>query len=143
MALPGTQAPVPTTQAKPVVAVIPFTRAARKKSANLTSIGPTALATSATTLTPTQIIAAGYLRRVKLTVTGTVPSTNSATVVFAGDGPFSVLDQVSLTQPNGTPLIQPISGFDLYVINKYFAMDTGRFDPVSYTHLTLPTKRIV
>lgn len=130
MALPGTNAPNPTVQAKAPVAVIPFSRAARKKSAALTSIGPTALATSATTLAPTQIIAAGYLRRVKLTVVGTVPSTNSATVVFVGDGPFSVLDQVALTQPNGTPLIQPISGFDLYVLNKYFAFSTGRFDPV-------------
>ena len=131
MALPGATAPAAPAQAKAPVAVIPFIRAARKKSAALTSVGPTALATSATTLAPIQVIAAGYLRRIKLTVTGTVPSNNAATVAFAGDGPFSVLAQVSLTQPNGTPLIQPISGFDLYVLNKYFAFSTGRFDPVS------------
>lgn len=131
MALPGTTAPAPTVATKAPVAVIPFIRAARKKSAALNSVGPTALATSATTLNPIQVIAAGYLRRIKLTVTGTVPSTNSATVAFQNDGPFSCLDQISLTQPNGTPLVQPISGFDLYAENKYGAFGTDRFDPLS------------
>ena len=131
MALPGTTAPAPTAATKAPVAVIPFMRAARKKSSALTTLPTTALVAASTALSPTQITAGGYLRRVKITVTGTVPSNNAATVVFAGDGPFSVLDQISLTQPNGTPLVQPISGFDLYVINKYLGVNTGRFDPLA------------
>ena len=67
MALPGTgqSAPtVPGTTAAPAssaaVPVIPFIRAARKKSALLTQYANNTLATTVTNLSPVQVIAAGY-----------------------------------------------------------------------------------
>ena len=137
MALPGTgqSAPtVPGTTAAPaasqVVPVIPFTRAARKKSALLTQFPNTTLATTVTSLSPVQVIAAGYLKRIKLTVTGTT-SGNSATVAFNADGPFNIITQFFFNQPNGASIIQPIEGFDLFALNKYGAFNTGTFDPLS------------
>ena len=137
MALPGTgqSAPtVPGTTAAPAssaaVPVIPFIRAARKKSALLTQYANNTLATTVTNLSPVQVIAAGYLKRIKLTVTGTT-SGNAATVAFNADGPFNIITQFFFNQPNGASLIQPIEGFDLYALNKYGAFNTGTFDPLS------------
>jgi len=133
MALPGTVTPAaPTTQGAPkVVPVIPFTRAALTKSAAVGSSGPTTLGAAAiTTLQAIQIPPSGFLRRLKVNVSG-VTAGNAAAVVFNGDGPFNVLQQISVNQPNGTPIYQPIDGFDLYVINKYFAMGTDRRDPLA------------
>lgn len=137
MALPGTGQTAPTvpgttaapTQGAPVP-VIPFTRAARKKSALLTQYPNTTLATSVVNLSPVQVIAAGYLKRIKLTVTGTT-SANAATVVFKNDAPFNVITQFFFNQPNGASIIQPIEGFDLFALNKYGSFNTGTFDPVS------------
>ena len=123
---PGSPAPVPQQS----VPVIPFTRAARKKSALLTQYVNITLGANVINLAPVQVIAAGYLKRIKLTVTGTT-SANAATVVFNGDGPFNVITQFFLNQPNGSSLIQSIEGFDLYALNKYGAFNTGTFDPLS------------
>ena len=132
MALPGTgqQAPATTAPAPSQVAVIPFTRAARKKSALVSQFISGNLSSSVTNVNPAQIVAAGYLKRLKVTVVGTT-SANAATVAFANDGPFNVLTQIFFNQPNGAALIQPIEGFDLYALNKYGAFNTGSFDPVS------------
>ena len=127
--VPGTSV-APATPAAQTVPVIPFTRAARKKSALLTQYANTTLGAGVINLSPVQVIAAGYLKRIKLTVTGTT-SGNSAAVAFNGDAPFNVITQFFLNQPNGSSLIQTIEGFDLYALNKYGAFNTGTFDPLS------------
>ena len=136
MALPGaTQTAPPTAPAAgagaKVVPVIPFTRASLCKSAFLLSVPAVAIAAGALTAGFTnQVLASGFLRRIKLTVTGTT-SANAAAVAFANDAPFNVLQQFSMNQPNGNSLIQTIDGFDLYILNKYFAFGTDRNDPLS------------
>ena len=59
-------------------------------------------------------------------------SGNSATVAFNGgvqDSPWSVLSSVSLNDPANQAIITPITGYGLYILNKYLT-DTGcRFDP--------------
>jgi hypothetical protein len=45
----------------------------------------------------------------------------SAGAVVAGDGPFNMITGVTLTDATGQPIIQPISGYNLYLVNKYFA----------------------
>jgi hypothetical protein len=113
--------------AAPVVS-IPFTRASRKKSRLAFQTGPTTLNTTVQALPPQQLPAAGYLRQVRLTVTGTSAG-NSATVVFQNDAPFNILQQISLLSANGDSLISTIDGFALYAENKYGAFGTGFADP--------------
>ena len=54
----------------PVISV-PFTRASRKKSRLAFQTGPTTINTTTQALPPQQLPAAGYLRQLRLTVTGT------------------------------------------------------------------------
>ena len=111
------------------VAVIPFTRASRKKSRLIGQYGPTVLNAAVQALAPIQIPAAGYLRRIILTVKG-VTAANAAAVAFNADGPFNVLQQISLLSPNGDTIISVIDGFTLYALIKYGAFSTGRYDPL-------------
>ena len=43
-------------------------------------------------------------------------SANAATVVFAGDGPFSAIQEIQLLDPQGVPF-QILSGYELYLWN--------------------------
>ncbi|TDC20617.1 hypothetical protein E1265_21340 [Streptomyces sp. 8K308] len=61
---------------------------------------------------------AGFLRNIYLVVEGTTAG-NAAAVTFAEDGPFNVIDSITLEDVNSAPIVGPISGYDLYVINKY------------------------
>jgi len=123
--------------AAPVVS-IPFTRASRKKSRLAFQTGPTTLNTTVQALPPQQLPAAGYLRQVRLTVTGTSAG-NSATVAFQNDAPFNILQQISLLSANGDSLISTIDGFALYVENKYGAFGTGFADPCADPGYSLVT----
>lgn len=111
----------------PVISV-PFTRASRKKSRLAFQTGPTALNAGVQALPPQQLPAAGYLRQIRLTVTGTTTG-NAAAVAFKPDAPFNVLQQVSLLTANGDTLISVLDGFALYAQNKYGAYGTGKNDP--------------
>lgn len=110
--------------------VIPFTRASRKKSRPAAGTTSTVLNTTVQGLTPIQLPAAGFLRRIRVTVQGTTAG-NAAATAFNADGPFNVLQQISLLSANGDTLISVIDGFTLYALNKYGAHGTGRHDPVA------------
>jgi hypothetical protein len=61
---------------------------------------------------------AGFLRGLYVDVVGTTAG-NAATVTFAQDGPFNVIDSITLEDVNSAPIVGPLNGFDLYLINKY------------------------
>lgn len=117
----GNAAPVP---------VVPFTRASRKKSRLAGQYGPVTLNTNVQALAPIQVPAAGFLRRIRLTISG-VTSGNAAAVAFQPDAPYNVLQQISFLSANGDTLISVIDGFTLGMLNKYGAFGTGRYDPVA------------
>lgn len=121
-AQPGatSQAPAP---------MIPFVRASRPKSGIVTTLSATPT-TAQITLNPIQVRPSGFLARVRLTVTG-VTSANAATVVFQPDAPFNVLQQIGFSSPAGDTIYSTFDGFTLYCVNKYFALATGRRDPVA------------
>lgn len=48
-----------------------------------------------------------------------VTSANAATVTFAADGPFNAIDTITLNDTNNKPILGPLGGHDLYVLNKY------------------------
>ena len=137
LARPAAAAPASSGNAAPVVS-IPFTRASRKKSRLAFQTGPTTLNTATQALPPQQLPAAGYLRQVRMTVTGTAAG-NAAGVAFQPDAPFNILQQISLLSANGDSLISTIDGFALYAQNKYGAYGTGFNDPCADPGYSLVT----
>lgn len=62
------------------------------------------------------IPAYGYLRSLVLLVTA---SGGAGTAAFAADGPWNVLKNIVLSEPNGATIAQFNSGYDLYLASKY------------------------
>lgn len=75
------------------------------------------------------INAFGFLRGVLLTVSATTAG-NAANVAFAADGPFSAIGQVSIVDVSGAPLFGPLSGFQVYLCNKFGAYELSS-DPTN------------
>lgn len=135
---PTVKAPAPQATAKQQTPVIPFVRASHQKSRLVFNLGPTTLNTTVQAVTPQQIPAAGFFRWLNVTVTGTAAG-NSAAVAFQNDAPFNVLQQIQLLTASGDTLISVIDGFSLYVINKYFCLSTGFWDPVADPNYSVTT----
>lgn len=72
----------------------------------------------ATSLQPIQLPATGFVRRIRLYITATMAASAGGAVV-AGDAPFNLISGVTLTDATGQPIYQPISGYSLYLVNKY------------------------
>lgn len=128
-----TQTPATPTQA--AAAAIPFRRASRKKAdfAFSAPASPVTLGAAPVTLSPIAIPADGFLSYIELEVTITA-ATNAAAVAFTGDAPFNVLSQVYLSNSAGSEILVPITGYQLYLINKYglVGFDAPWSDPRSY-----------
>lgn len=66
----------------------------------------------------TDVPAYGYLRWLYILVQATGGAAGLNNAVAAEDSPWSVLRNISLTEPNGATILQVDDGFDLYVLNK-------------------------
>jgi hypothetical protein len=108
-------------------AAIPFTRGSTL--ATMADAKLSASQLTAGTTTQVQLQTNAFLESLILDVTASVPSTNSATVVFAADAPFSVISQIKLDDPAGQSIIAPITGFQLFTLNKYLPDTDCDFDP--------------
>lgn len=60
----------------------------------------------------------GYLSHLYLYITCTTAG-NAANVTFAADGPFTVLDSITLNDVNSKPIVGPINGWQLKTLQKY------------------------
>lgn len=80
----------------------------------------------------------GFLRGFYIQVTGTVPSTNSATVAFTENAPFNVLQSISFNDVSNRPIVGPMSGWELKTIIKFggYTHSDDAQDSVSYTAVT-------
>jgi hypothetical protein len=56
-------------------------------------------------------------------------SGNSATVAFAADSPWQAIAQIKMDDPAGQSIIAPITGYQLYTLNKYLPDTECAFDP--------------
>lgn len=108
-----------TTQ-KPAAAppqLVPFSRAAKEHIEPFvdTSVQITA---STQVLGPFDVPAYGYIRHIVLLLeaTGGVSGVNTAA---QEDAPFIALADMQLADVNGAPIFGPVSGYDLYLVNKY------------------------
>lgn len=71
-----------------------------------------------TSFQPIQLPATGFVRRISMFFSATVTSASAGAIV-AGDGPWNLITGVTLTDATGQPIFQPVTGYNLYLINKY------------------------
>lgn len=96
--------------------LVPFVRAAAEHyEPFLTNV--TLLTTAGNQIIPPQDVPAyGYLRGIWLFVSA-AGGTGGA-VTFNEDAPFSAIQSIELDDVNGAPVVGPIGGYDLYLIDK-------------------------
>lgn len=77
----------------------------------------------ATSFAPIPLPATGWVRKLALRFVASVTSASAGAIV-AGDGPFNLISGVTLTDATGQAVFQPVSGFNLYLLNKYLSSGT-------------------
>jgi len=97
--------------------LVPFTRAAREHLEPFVDESK-ALTTSSQQMGPYDVAAYGFLRGIylQIEVSG---GTGSTTVAVKEDAPWNLIQEVSVIDVNGAPIFGPLSGYDLYLLNKY------------------------
>lgn len=104
----------------------PFVRGSRQRTEPFHDVSHS-LTTSAQQSGPHDVVARGFMRNIVLEVTLSGGDGSTTPAVVAEDAPFSVLDQVTLHDPNGSPIVQ-LDGYSLFLANKYGAY-AGIADP--------------
>jgi hypothetical protein len=109
-----------------VAATIPFVQASGLSERQSFVIPNIALAAASSVIppnTPIMIPAVGFLAKLRMEVTGTLTAGGAAT--YAADGPFNVIAQIVFKNSGGQNIIAPLTGYELFVYNKYGAMGAG------------------
>lgn len=110
----------PTQGKTAAIPAIPFALASRQMTRFSFTAGSTVLsAVAAIPLSPIQIPAVGYLSHLDLEVT--VTGTAGTAPAFTADAPFNVLQSVEFKTAAGNDIIVPLTGYQLYLSNKYGA----------------------
>ena len=128
---PGT-APAPASLSRSPMAAspsgaqasaIPFTR-----GSTLATMRDALVTAVANSTNQVQLQTNAFLETLILDCTLTTAG-NSATVAFAADAPFNAIAQIKLDDPAGQSIIAPITGYQLYLLNKYLTDTDCFFDP--------------
>lgn len=96
-----------------------FICGSRKNDKNDYDSGSVVLTTAEQRLQAYQIAPSGYLRGVYLIVENTAVNTTVTTVAYQEDGPFNVLSVIRFLDTNSRPFIGTLTGYDVYLLNKY------------------------
>lgn len=128
------RSPISTSPSTSSSSAIPFTRASTlatmKDKTQTITFGNTAKWTLQTN---------AFLEALVLDVALLSTETNSATVAFHADAPFNVIQRIALTDPSGESIIAPITGYHLYLLNKYLVDSECNFDPKATPHYKVIT----
>jgi len=120
---------------------VPFTRAARRKSGQAYQDTYT-LGASVVTARPIEIPASGFIRYIEMTMSLTVAG-NAATVTSPGgtsNFPWNIIASIQVTNASGDSITVPLTGYELYLINKYGAVRNPPFcDPYNDPAYVAPT----
>lgn len=110
------------TKTADTIAGVRFTVASRpqRRFSNTQTVSNLAGATS---FQPIQLPATGFVRKVAMYFSASMTCASAGAVV-AGDAPFNLISAVTLTDATGQPVTQPISGYNLYLCNKYLSFGT-------------------
>lgn len=104
--------------------IIPFSRASKTRIDSGRQLnGTMAAATNQLTFSPlptTGYLAIGYLQ-IALTT-----AANAAAVAFNADAPWNFIRQLQFKTPDGTPIYNALTGYQLYQIAKVGSYRTGR-----------------
>jgi hypothetical protein len=90
-----------------------------------------------TNFQPIPLPATGWVRKISLYFSATFTTSATAAVV-AGDAPFNLISSVWLSDATGQAITQPISGYNLYLVNKYLPSGTVKTNmprPYSNPHI--------
>lgn len=115
---------MPETKEIAPAAGIRFTVASRPQR-RLAAVQTVSNLAGSTSFQPIQLPATGFVRKISLFFTATF-NTSASGAIVAGDGPWNLVSGVTLTDATGQPIYQPVSGYNLYLINKY--LSTGTVD---------------
>lgn len=97
---------------------IPFAVASQYSTRRSFDVPTQALAAAAPTqLSPIQVPAVGFLGGLLLEVTAT--GTGGTAPAFTADAPFNLLQTINFRNAAGVNLIAPVTGYDLYLMNKW------------------------
>lgn len=104
-----------TAQAAPA---IPFPIASRQQDRfSFSPPMPTSLgATTTTQLTTIQVPATAFLRGILIECSATI---SGGTPQVTADSPWNFISSIGIRSAEGTPLIVPLTGYQLFQINKY------------------------
>lgn len=112
----GGAAPAPAAS-KQAAPSLPFVIGARQSTRLSFVTNSQALGAANIPISPIQIPAVGYLRHIDMEVTLT--GSGGTSPAFTADGPFNCLAVVELRNASGNDLIAPVTGYQLFLINKY------------------------
>lgn len=117
--------PLPAQTGPSSPAVVPGLRfsIASRSQRRFSNVQTVSNLAGATSLQPIQLPATGWVRKISLYITATYTTSASAAVV-AGDAPWNLISGITLTDATGQPIFQPISGYNLYLLNKFFSSGT-------------------
>jgi hypothetical protein len=106
-----------TDTVAPTAGAIPLTAASRPQArfGNTQSVSNFAAGGSFQVV---PLAATGWVRYIEILISSTFTCASGAAVV-AGDAPWNLITGVTLTDATGQPVFQPISGYNLYLVNKY------------------------
>ncbi len=97
------------------VAGVPFTAAAHRHQEPAFKSPARLLTTSTQQLDPINIPSFGYLRHIFLDLATTVAAVGAVTA--AEDFPYNLIQNITLLDVNGAPIVGPIDGYGLYLAN--------------------------
>lgn len=115
----------------------PFVRGATEHVEPISVDVSTAIGASSVLLGLFDVNAFGYLRSLVLTVTASGGTGTAA--VYQEDAPWSALQEITLNDVNGAPIVGPITGYELYLIHKWGGSTAGNPDPARNPYYTAPT----
>lgn len=98
------------------VPAIPFTHAAHENMEFVTSLQNAMLA-RAVKIPPVDVPARGYVRNLWFRTYGTGGTLGPAAT--SEDFPFNVLDQLAFKDVGGGEIVNPLTGYEMYLVNKY------------------------
>lgn len=137
--MPGQNGAAAEDEGQAPAPVVPFTRAARIKSQQAYS-GSFTIGAAAQQLPPIDVPSGGFVKYVDFDFT-MVTAGNAATVAFAADGPWSIIQSVSVTNAAGNSIYVPITGYQWMLTNKYMApgVDPEFYDPRQEPYYSVTT----
>ncbi len=110
---------------------VPFVRASQRQTLFANVDVSRVITANAQQVGVFELPASGFLRRVPLLVTASGGDDGLTPAVAAADGPWSIIEQISLEDPSGRPIFGPVSGYELFLSN-FTGGYTDQLDPATW-----------